>query len=120
METNWNKTIKEIDTNWNKMQTQIFEIQIGIEKDSILSYNSDIKEFIDQSIECDGMNVILIYGVTNSKCFNHIYRMAIYPKDSTQSIYRNGSAIDSQGYNVQDVKDMAKVYLSHYINKLNQ
>ena len=109
-----------METSWNEIKTQIFEIQIGIEKDSILSYNSDIKEFIDQSIECDCLNVILIYGVTNSKCFNHIYRMAIYPKDSTQSIYRNGGAIDSQGYNVQDVKDMAKVYLSHFINKLNQ
>jgi hypothetical protein len=46
--------------------------------------------------------------------------MAIYPKTSTQSIYRNGNAIDSQGYNVQDVKDLAKVYLNHFINKLNQ
>jgi hypothetical protein len=120
METNWNKTIKEMETNWNKMQTQIFEIQIGIEKDSILNHNSDIKEFIDQSIECDGMNVILIYGVTNSKYMNHIYRMAIYPKESTQSIFRGGDVLDNQGYNVQDVKDMAKVYLGHFINKLNQ
>jgi len=109
-----------METSWNEMQTQIFEIQIGIEKDSLLSYNSDIKEFIDQSIECDGMNVILIYGVTDSKYMNHIYRMAIYPKHSTQSIFRGGDVIDNQGYTIEDVRYKAKQYLSHYINKLNQ
>jgi hypothetical protein len=109
-----------METSWNEMQTQIFEMQIRIEKDSILSYNSDIKEFIDQSIECDGMNVILIYGVTNSKYMNHIYRMAIYEKTSTQSIYRDGNVIDNQGYTIEDVRYKAKQYLSHYINKLNQ
>jgi hypothetical protein len=109
-----------METSWNEMQTQIFEMQIGIEKDSILSYNSDIKEFIDQSIECDGMNVILIYGVTNSKYMNHIYRMAIYEKNSTQSLYRDGNVIDNQGYTIEDVRYKAKQYLSHYINKLNQ
>jgi len=109
-----------METSWNEMQTQIFEMQIRIEKDSILSYNSDIKEFIDQSIECDGMNVILIYGVTNSKYMNHIYRMAIYEKNSTQSIYRDGNVIDNQGYTIEDVRYKAKQYISHYINKLNQ
>jgi len=103
---------------WNEMLDKTFERQIEIEKESILDYNSNIEEFINLSIQEDELNVILIYGVTNSKYFSHIYRMAIYPRTETKSIYREGNVIDHQGYNIEDVKKRAKTYLNHYLNKL--
>jgi hypothetical protein len=103
---------------WNEMLNKTFERQIEIEKESILDYNSNIEEFINLSIQEDEINVILIYGVTNSKYFAHIYRMAIYPRTETKSIYREGNVIDNQGYNIEDVKKRAKTYLNHYANKL--
>lgn len=110
------KTEMKTEMKWDEMLALTFLTQVEIERNSILNYTPDVKEFVNHSVELDDINVILIYGVTNSKCFNHICRMAIYPKTSTQSVYRNGSAIDNQGYTVQDVKDMAKKYLSYFCN----
>jgi len=110
------KSESELEMRWDEMLAGTFLAQVEIERKSILDYNSDVKEFINHSVEYDDINIILIYGVTNSKCFNHIYRMAIYPKTSTQSVYRNGNAIDNQGYSIRDVRYMAKEYLSHYYN----
>ena len=104
------------EMTWGEMLAECFLQQVEIERKSILDYTSDVKEFINHSIEYDEINIILIYGVTNSKCFNHICRMAIYPKTSTQSVYRYGTAIDSQAYQIRDVRYRAKEYLSHYYN----
>jgi len=112
------RTVNSHNMAWESMLQETFKEQIEIEKQSIVDYNSDIKEFINLSIQEDEINVILIYGVTNSKSFNHIYRMAIYPKASTGAVYRAGNVIDYQAYDVQDVKSRAKGYFNHYINKL--
>ena len=106
----------EVEMTWDEMLAEYFLQQVEIERKSILDYNSDVKEFINHSIEYDDINIILIYGVTNSKYMNHIYRMAIYPKTSTQSIYRDGDVLDNQGYTIRDVRYKAKIYLSHYYN----
>jgi hypothetical protein len=110
------KSESEVEMKWDEMLAEYFLRQVEIERKSILDYNSDVKEFINHSIEYDDINIILIYGVTNNKCMNHIYRMAIYPKTSTQSIFRDGNVIDNQGYAIRDVRYKAKIYLSHYYN----
>lgn len=103
---------------WDEMLQKTFSKQIEIEKESILKYNSEVKRFSNHSIKHDEVNIILIYGITDSECFNHIYRMAIYPQTSTEAVYRNGGAIDSEYYNIQNVKDMAKAYFAHWNSKL--
>ena len=107
-----------MNDTWESMLDKTFERQIEIEKESILKYNSNIKEFINLSIQEEGINVILVYGVTDSLSFSHIYRMAIYSKTSTEAVYRSGNVVDSQVYDIQDVKTRAKTYLNHYANKL--
>ncbi len=107
-----------MESTWESMLDKTFERQIEIEKKSILDMYSNVKEIIDLSIQEEGINVILVYGVTNSLSFSHIYRMAIYSKTSTEAVYRSGNAVDSQVYNIQDVKTRAKTYLNHYANKL--
>jgi hypothetical protein len=104
--------------SWEEMLQETFENQIEIEKKSISNMYKNVKEFINLSVQEEGINIILVYGVTDSECFNHIYRMAIYPTTSTEVVYRGGNAIDGQFYNIQDVKNRAKTYLNHYLNKL--
>jgi hypothetical protein len=107
-----------MNNTWESMLDKTFERQIEIEKKSILDMYSNVKEIINLSIQEEGINVILVYGVTDSLSFSHIYRMAIYAKTSTEAVYRCGNAVDSQVYKIEDVKKRAKTYLNHYANKL--
>jgi hypothetical protein len=104
--------------NYNQFKEEMFSRQIEKEKEDILKFNDSIIEFVNYSVMEENVNVILIYGKTDGKCFNHIYRMAIYPFDTMTSVYRNGNAIDCEAYDIQNVKDMAKVYLNYYINNI--
>ena len=104
--------------NWNQFKEEMFSKQIEKEKEDILKFNDTVIEFVDYSVMEEDVNVILIYGKTDKECFNHIYRMAIYPFDTMTAVYRNGNVIDCEAYDIQNVKDMAKLYLNYYINKI--
>jgi hypothetical protein len=107
-----------MSNSWESLIEKTFQKQIEIEKKSILDYNSDIKEFINLSVQEENINIILVYGITSSTSFSHIYRMAIYPKTSTEKVYRSGNAVDGKVYDIQDVKKRAKTYLGHFMNQL--